>query len=175
MPAKPCYLHKIPSVLEDLNAARVDWIDRRYFEDTLGLSKTVAWRLLRRLGAAEGPGNTLVVSRAKAIEGLKRLQVDGGAADFEIRRRSRLERYLEGMRGYVAARRTTVATDRHATALVNTRFGNLPANVTLTPRSLHVEFQTAEGFLHAFGAVVFALNNDYEAIREFIDRGPSAK
>jgi hypothetical protein len=77
------------------------------------------------------------------------------------------------MRSYVAAHRTTVASQRQALDLVNTRFGNLPANVVLTPRSLHVEFEDAEGFLRSVGSLVFALNNDYEAIREFIEaEGP---
>jgi hypothetical protein len=169
MPSKPTYSHKIPQILAALEREKCEWIDRRWLEETAGISKTVAWRLLRRLGAGEGPGNTLLLSRRQAIEGLNRLQVEGGSVDLEIRRRSRLEDYLAGMRSYVASQRTTVAVRAEAIDLVNTRFRNLPENVTLTARSLHVEFQDAEGFLRAFGAIVFALNNDYEAIRDFID------
>jgi hypothetical protein len=169
MPAKPTYACKIPQILETLELEMREWIDRRWLEETAGISKTVAWRLLRHMGASDGPGNTLVLSRRRAIEGLKRLQAEGGAVDLEIRRRSRLEEYLDGMRSYVATQRTTVAVKAEAMDLVNTRFGNLPETVTLTPRSLHVDFQDAEGFLRAFGAIVFALNNDYEAVRDFID------
>jgi hypothetical protein len=169
MPAKPSYSHRIPEILQGLERCSSEWIDRRSLEEMAGVSKTVAWRLLRQLGAVEGPGNTLVVTRAQAIEGLKRMLAEGGSAGREMRRRSRLEQYLEGMRGYVAAQRTTVASHSQALDLVNTRFGKLPGNVVLTPRSLHVDFEDAEGFLRSVGAVVFALNNDYEAIREFIE------
>jgi hypothetical protein len=169
MPAKPSYSHKIPELLQALEGAQAEWIDRRFLEEALGVSKTVAWRLLRRMGAMEGPGNTLCLSRGEAIERLRRMEAEGGAVEHEIRRRSRLEQYLEGMRSYVASQRTTIAADEHAIALVNTRFSSLPANVELTPRSLRVEFKNTEEFLRAFGAIVFALNNDYEAVRGFID------
>jgi len=172
MPARPSYAGRIGEMIRILEACQESWIDRRQVEEGLGVSKTVAWRLLRRLGAREGPGNTLILSRAEAIRGLKSLQEDGGAVDLEIRRRFRLEHYLNQMRGFVAAQRTTIASQERAMDLVNTRFQSLPPNVSLTARSLHIDFDSASGFLKAFGAVVFALNNDYEAIREFID-GPS--
>jgi hypothetical protein len=169
MPAKPIYSHKIPALREALEEYGGEWVDRRTLEELAGISKTVAWRLLRRLDAVEGPGNTLVISRAKALERLSRLETESESAGWEIRRRARLEQYLEGMRGFVAAQRTTVASRTKALDLVNTRFGKLPENVTLTRRSLRLDFEDTEGFLRAFGAVVFALNNDYEAVREFID------
>ena len=169
MPARPSYAGRIGEMIRALEARQESWIDRRQVEEGLGVSKTVAWRLLRRLGAQEGPGNALILDRTDAIRGLKSLQEDGGAVDLEIRRRSRVEQYLNQMRGFVAAQRTTVASQERAMDLVNTRFESLPPNVSLTPRSLRVDFDSAAGFLKAFGAVVFALNNDYEAIREFID------
>lgn len=169
MPAKPVYTHLIPELLQLLETSDQEWIDRRYLEEALGISKTVAWRLLRRLGAREGPGNTLVLSRSEAIERVRCLQTGSGSIDHEVRRRSKLAEYLEGMRSYVAAQRTTVAADERAVGLVNSRFGKLPSNVILTRRSLRIEFQNTDEFLRAFGAVVFALNNDYEAIRDFID------
>jgi hypothetical protein len=169
MPAKPSYAHRIPAAIQALENSRDEWIDRRRLEEGLGLSKTVAWRLLRRLGAREGPGNTLCLSRLEAIEGLKRLQQEGGPVDLEIRRRARVEHYLESMRGFVAAQRTTIADKERAIDLVNTRFQNLPRNVLLTSRTLHIEFNSTADFLKSFGAIVFALNNDYEAVREFID------
>jgi hypothetical protein len=64
---------------------------------------------------------------------------------------------------------TKVARDDQALALVNTRFSRLPANVELTPTSLHIDFHGTEDFLRAFGAVVYALNNDFEAVQEHIE------
>jgi hypothetical protein len=169
MPAKPSYADRIPGLIWDLEAGQEQWVDRRQLEERLGVSKTVAWRLLRRIGATEGPGNTLTLTRAQAIAGLRELQAQGTPLEHEIRRRDRLEHYLENMRTYLAARRTTVAPDLPAASLRNSRFGDLPPNVELTPRSLHIDFQSPAEFLAAFGAVVFALQNDYDAIRDFIE------
>ncbi len=169
MPARPSYAGRIAEMIRALEARQESWIDRRQVEEGLGVSKTVAWRLLRRLGAQEGPGNALMLNRADAIRGFKSLQEDGGAVDLEVRRRARVEQYLNQMRGFVAAQRTTVASQERAIDLVNTRFESLPPNVSMTPRSLRIDFDSTAEFLKAFGAVVFALNNDYEAIQEFID------
>lgn len=169
MPARPKYADRIPEMIRELESHGEPWVDRRQIEEGLGVSKTVAWRLLRRLGAVEGPGNTLCLSRADAVRGLQQLQLEGSAIDLEIRRRSRVEHYLERMRGFVTAHRTTVVAEDRAVALVSTRFGSLPPNVSLTPGSLRIDFADSADFLKAFGAVVFALNNDFEAIRDFID------
>jgi len=58
---------------------------------------------------------------------------------------------------------------KEANAVRQTRFDKLPANVTMTPRSLHIDFQDSGEFIAAVGAVLFALQNDLEEMREFID------
>ena len=81
MPARPSYAGRIGEMIRALEARQESWIDRRQVEEGLGVSKTVAWRLLRRLGAQEGPGNALILDRADAIRGLKSLQEDGETVD----------------------------------------------------------------------------------------------
>lgn len=139
-------------------------------EEVLGVSKTVAWRILRRCGAGEGPGNTLICRREELILALVRLQ-STGEFERETRRRDRLTRYLERMAEAGRARRTTVATQQEALDLVGARFTRLPAGVVLTARQLTIEFASPEEFLQRMGALIFALQNDYETIREFIEAG----
>jgi hypothetical protein len=41
--------------------------------------------------------------------------------------------------------------------------------VDLQPGELRIQFRGTDDFLGKFGAVVFALNNDFERVSEFID------
>jgi hypothetical protein len=172
MPAKPSYWTKLPAGIEELRALQTEWIDRRQLEEALGVSKTVAWRLLRLCGVEPGPGGALVARRDDLIARLGQLARDGGPIELEIRRRSHVEDILQRIRPSVVANLTRVVRGREqALDLVNTRFTKLPGNVALTPRSLHIDFSGTEDFLHAIGAVIYALSNDYEAISGFIEDG----
>ena len=149
----------------------VDWVDRRQLEEILGVSKTVAWRILRQCGAEYGPGGSLMCRRLELVERLRELQ-SGATHDREIRRREHLEGLLAGLRPAVVANLTKVVTGSEATtALLSTTFGKLPENVRLTPHSLHIEFAGTEDFLKAFGAMVYALHNNYQEISRFLEDG----
>jgi hypothetical protein len=176
MPAKPSYWAKLPAGIEALRAMESDWIDRRQLEEVLGVSKTVGWRLLRLCGIEPGPGGALVARREDLVARLERLARDGGPIEREIQRRGRLEDLLERVRPAVVANLTRVARDpKQALELINTRFAKLPPNVALTPGSLHIDFFGTEDFLRSIGAVIYALNNDYETISGFIEDGSTAK
>jgi hypothetical protein len=174
MPAKPSYCHRLAAAIEALEKLPTEWVGRRQFEEALGVSKTVAWRVFRACGAQPGPGSALVCRRPELIARLRELQEQDGIIPHEIRRRERLEATLEHMRSYMQSRQRKVVRDEQAPALLSTRFAALPPNVTFTPTSLHIDFCGTEGFLQAIGAVVFALNNDYEAVSDFIERGAPA-
>ena len=169
VPAKPSWAWRLPEALPALRASEEDWIDRARVEELFGCSKTVAWRILRYCGIQPGPGGALACRRQDLIECLERVAQDGGPIGREIARRQRLDGILERLRPAVIANLTRVVRDDQALALLNTRFDKLPANVTLTPTSLHIDFFGTEDFLAAFGAVVFALNNDYETISGFLE------
>lgn len=170
MPAKPSYSHRLPDAIAALEAFSSDWVGRRQLEEVLGVSKTVAWRLLRHCGAEEGPGDALLCPRTELISRLRELLEDGAIHAREIRRREKLGALLERIRPDVVANLTRVVRRDQALELRSTTFGKLPANVSLTPSSLHIDFFGTEDFLQAFGAVVYALHNDYEAISRFIER-----
>jgi len=169
MPARPAYFHRLTEALEVFRSSPAEWVDRRTLEEVLGISKTVAWRLLRQSGAVDGPGNTLVCRRVDLLAALTHLQ-DTGACQHELRRRERVEGQLEELRAFVQSRRIALAPASQAGELRNARFGKLPPGVDLSPSRLLIGFSSLEDFLPKIGAVVFALQNDFEAIQEFLKR-----
>jgi hypothetical protein len=169
VPAKPSWAWRLPETLPALRASDEEWIDRARVEELFGCSKTVAWRILRYCGIQPGPGGALACRRQDFIARLEHIAQDGGPIGREIGRRQRLDGILERLRPAVIANLTKVVRDDQALALLNTSFAKLPPNVTLTPSSLHIDFFGTEDFLQAVGAVVFALNNDYETISGFIE------
>jgi hypothetical protein len=94
---------------------------------------------------------------------------------FPFKRRRRLEDFLERIRPSVIANLTRVVRPDQTAELLSTTFRKLPANVTLPPCNLHIDFLGTEKFLQAFGAVVYALHNDYEAISQIIEAGADGK
>jgi len=168
VPARPAYFHRIHEALETFRSLDLDWIDRRTLQEVLGVSKTVAWRILRLCGASDGPGNTIVCRRPELISALERLW-QSETCDGELRRRSRLEHNLAQLLSAARARHIQVAPPGRTIELVSSRFRQLPAGVDLSPSRLVIDFQGTEDFLEKVGAIVFALKNDYEAIREFIE------
>src|SRR5579872_971291 len=146
MSAKPSYFHRVGSFLELMGRLGSDWIDRRMVEEGLGVSKTVAWRIMTRCGAQDGPGNTLICRREDLIAALTRLQATG-EFERESRRRDRLSAYLERLGEVGRSRRTTVASAEEAVALVSARFDRLPSGISLARNKLTVEFGSPEEFL----------------------------
>jgi hypothetical protein len=167
MPARPAYFHRITEALEVFRQLPSDWIDRRTLQDTLGVSKTVAWRILRQCGAEEGPGSSLVCPRGELIHALEAVQRTG-SYQHEIRRRDRVEARLSDLLTIARSRHIQVSAEDHGVELLSTRFGHLPPGVDLTLDRLTIEFTGIEEFLQKIGAVVFALQNDYEAVSSFL-------
>ena len=170
MPASPLWIHRLPGCLPALASLPQDFIDRRTLEEILGVGKWTAWRIMRHCGAEEGPGGALVCRRDALVERLRAVQQDGRLAP-EIARRQRLETYLDGMIQYASRKHKEIARNAAAEALVSSRFANLPPGVDLQPGELRIQFRGTEEFLLKFGAVVFALNNDFERVSEFLEEG----
>ena len=171
MPAKPSYAHRLKAAIETLQDGSASLIGRHDLEELLGVSKTVAWRILRHCQAQKGPGGALLFERLPLIARLQELAAEGGVIAREVARRERVDEQLLAMRSYLHSRQTKVVRDELAPALVSTRFQNLPANITFTPQSLRMDFYGTEDFLAAVGAIVYALQNDYPAISAFIEKG----
>jgi hypothetical protein len=172
VPRKPkhwLYLADALAAVERLDAA---WVDRAMLQEILGCSQTEAWRILKRLGAEPGPGGALVLAKDAFLERVRSYLADDRVV-FEQRRRERLEQALDALSPHTRSRLVKViADDRPADALglISTRLASLPPGVTLTPRSLHIDFQGREEFLERLGAVVFALENDTEKVLAIVEQ-----
>jgi hypothetical protein len=168
MPSRPSYFHRLSSAIGELKRLETPWVDRRAIEELLSVSKAGAWRVMRRCGAEDGPGGALVCRREGLIAALEALETTGEWRQ-EARRRARVETYLTEIAEFARSRKTKIADGGKASELISSRFRKLPAGVELTPRRLIVEFTGAQDFLEKVGAVIFALQNDFDAMRDFID------
>lgn len=145
-------------------------------QETLGCSQTEAWRILKKLGAEPGPGGALVLAREVFLERVRSYLADDRIV-FEQRRRERIEQALDALSPHTRSRLVKVIGEDRPTdalGLISTRLASLPPGVTLTPRSLHIDFQGREEFLERIGAVIFALQNDTERMLAFLEQQPAA-
>src|SRR5579883_1963336 len=147
MPATPLWIHRLAEGIPALASLPQEWIDRRTLEEVLGVSKWTAWRILRQCGAEPGPGGVLMC------------------------RREALAEYLDGMLRYASRKHKEIARDAAAGEMLGSRLANLPEGVELQRGELRIGFSGSADFLKKFGAVVFALQNDFERLSEFLD-GP---
>jgi hypothetical protein len=92
-----------------------------------------------------------------------------GACQQEIHRRDRLEQTLAQLLQAARSRQIRVAPESRSRELVNTRVQKLPTGVELSASRLTIDFRGTDDFLEKIGAVVFALQNDYAAVSEFIE------
>jgi hypothetical protein len=169
VPAKPSWAWRLPHAIQTLEASPEEWIDRRAVEGLFGCSKTVAWRILRQAGVPPGPGGTLACRREDLLQRFKYLASSGGTIEREIARHQRIDDFLQRIRPTVLANLTIVSRDAAAQALLGSRFDRLPPGVDLSPGDLRISFRNMSDFLEKFGSVVFALNNDLEAIQQYLD------
>jgi hypothetical protein len=173
MPAQPAYFHRLTEALEIFRQLPLDWIDRRTLQETLGVSKTVAWRILRQCGGKDGPGNTVVCGREELILALERLQ-QTGRYTYEIRRRDRVESQLSELLALACSRHIQVAPRDRGVELLSTRFAHLPPGIDLSLTRLTIDFAGTQDFLQKLGAVMFAFQNDYDSISSFLEAAAPA-
>lgn len=172
MPATPLYIHRLDTGLAALAAGGSEWVDRRTVEEALGVSKWTAWRILKRCGAEEGPGGSLVCRREELVRRLEGLRRDGVYAP-EIERRQRVERYLDEIARFSTQKHAEIARNDAANAILSSGIATLPPGVDLQPGELRIEFSGSADFLRKLGAVVYALQNEYDRITALLDREQS--
>jgi hypothetical protein len=168
MPSRPQYFHRLTDAIKTFEHYPIEWIERRHVEEVLEISKTVAWRILRRCGAEEGPGKALICRREDFVRALREV-LSNPEFEREAHRRKRVEDQVLQLARLAHSRQSQVAQGVAAQELIDSRLASLPPGVDLTRQRLTIEFHGPEDFLQKFGAVVFALQNDYESLAAFLE------
>lgn len=171
--------HRLEEIIGALEGAPGELIGRRDVERVFQVSRRTAVQILDRFGANLA-ANALVLPRAKLLERLRRVSQDP-AVRFERERHARTvseaSRDSLGEVLGVAAQRLqnnrSYAEGDVAARHRATRFQDFPAEIDLTPSSLHIQFGGLQDFLLKIGAVVYALQNDLETIEGFLASRPT--
>jgi hypothetical protein len=167
---KPSWLGRLRTeILPALEAASVSHLDRKAVETLLRVSQTEANRILKRAGAAALSGR-LLVPRPTFLAWLQAL----AESPETERSERRVERVAETLAAALVdqkhRQRPNLVPEERTVELVSTRFRKLPPDVQLTPGRLTIVFSGTQDFLAKFGAMVYALQNDYEEIAAFLQQ-----
>ena len=165
---KPSWLGRLRTeILPALAATSVSHLDRKAVEMLLRVSQTEANRILKRAGAAALSGR-LLVARSTFLAWLQALAESPETEPAE----RRVERVAETLAAALVdqkhRQRPNLVPEERTVELVSTRFRKLPPGVQFAPGRLTIVFSGTEDFLAKFGAMVYALQNDYEEIAEFL-------
>lgn len=171
MPAQPLYIHRLNDALGYFERFRAPAVDRRAVEEAFAVSATTAWRIMRKVGAEPGPGNTQVCDRGRMVEAIVRWR-DSKQVDREFARREKVEGRLQQLLQSAIVQHLEIAPPAEGVALVSSRFQGLPDGVTLGRDRLTIDFAGLQDFLRKFGAVLFAVQNDLEEVRTFVGDSP---
>ena len=167
--------HRLTDILKALKAAPGELVGRREVERIFGVSRATAIKILDRFGANLA-ANALVLRRSELVDRLQALTADP-TVSFERERqadtlalvsRDSLGEFL-GEAAQRLRNNATYARGEAAARQQASRFGDFPAEIDLTPSTLHIQFQGLQDFLMKVGSVVYALQNDLEAIAAFLD------
>jgi len=167
--------HRLADILNALKAGAGELVGRQEVEQIFGVSRVTAIKILDRFGAKLA-ANALVLQRSELIDRLQALSRDPTVSFERERHAGTLALVSRDSLGELlgeAAQRlrnnATYARGEAAARLQASRFGDFPAEIDLTPNTLHIQFRGLQDFLMKVGSVVYALQNDLEAIEVFVD------
>ena len=160
------YLHRLPAAVKALEALPASQIiGREWISQHLGVSKGTALRIIAEAGS-RFYANLLVTDVARLV-----LFFVAEIRSPELRQRIRTAQSLEDMARSVSQRQRVVAGQADASRLKHTLFKSLfeTPGVSLTRSRLAIDFAGMEDFLRKFGLIIYALQNDFDEMREFLD------
>ena len=141
MPPKPQWFHRVPQILEQLEALEAPILDRACIEKLFHLGRWQANALVKRFGGFPS-GNTFLLERDELVRRLEAIR-DGEPFSRETKRRRRVLHELEEASRLQKARAVKVRVSRDEID----KLRGLPEGVTIQAGQLVVEFDGVEELL----------------------------
>ena len=169
MPSQPTWFHRLPQILDELRAFEGAYLDRLAVEKLFGVAERRARQLTAGLAGIQ-IGNAFAVERPALIARLEQIAA-GDAWRHEVSRRTRLTERLGDIRQQAAARLVRIPA---AVDVRDRRLGDLPADISLRPGQLRIEFSGAEDLAAKLFELSQAMANNWaDFSRAVEDRAPS--
>jgi hypothetical protein len=167
MPPKPQWYHRVPEILEQLDAVEIPVLDRSCIEKLFRVGRWQANALLKRFGAFPS-GNTFLVVREELVSKLEAIR-DGETFSRETKRRQRLGRELDEVSRLQKARAVKVRVSRDEVE----KLRGLPEGVTVEAGRFVVEFESVEELVRRLYEVSQSAAKDFYAFEKAIERSPA--
>ena len=156
MPDKPSWYGRLEHVIVELEQLPWPWVDRETLQSLLQVGVRRAQQIMRPCVTRQ-VGTNGVAERQKLIAHLKRVAA-GDEVHYELRRRQRLAKVLEGFR-QAALSRPKVLVEAPV-SIVGQQLTNLPEGVTVRPGAISIQFSSTEQALQRLLALAMAIGND---------------
>jgi hypothetical protein len=168
MPDKPLWLARLPHVVEELESAADQWVDRARLEALLGIGRRRAQQLLSKIPSRQVGASRIAISRDVAA--YLRSMAAGEQALYDSRRRKHLwehlgqerERWMDQPPVLVEVQKETLRRITHHDLT------GLPEGVALTPGAIHLSFTTPEEALEQLVALAVAISRNREAFDHLV-------
>jgi hypothetical protein len=164
MPAKPCWIHRLPEIMEQIEKMDVPLLDRRIIEKLFEVRPRRAQLLLREFSAYM-LGNSMVIERQALLARLEELGRRDTSAQ-EQRRRARVAEALEQARSELAGRKVRIPVARD---VVRRQFSGLPPEIRFEGDELHIRFHGAEDLLGRLYELSQAILDDYQRFKTLVE------
>lgn len=164
MPSQPAWFQRLPEILDELRAFEAAYLDRLAVEKLFDVAERRARQLMAGLPGIQ-IGNALAVERLALLGRLEQIAA-GDAYQREASRRVRLTERLGDIRQQAAARRVRIPA---AADVRERRLGDLPADISLGPGELRIQFLSAEDLASKLFELSQAMANDWPAFSRAVE------
>ncbi len=164
MPPQTQWLLRLPEIIEALETLDVPVLDRAAVETLFDLRRRRAIELMHSFDGYQA-GHAFLLDRIRLIERLRQM-LETPEFYREQHRKQRLAETLEKLRRHRVAAAVSLSVPAEA---LGRKIADLPADVSLSPGQLLVEFQSAEELLGKLFELAQAAANDYQRFQQVVN------